>query len=1067
MQSEREISGFRSAQGEAVGLDGVAPYNIEILDAVDLPIILIRGDCTIADFNRSATAAFRLNRSAIGQTVGSVFAAVENLDSLCREILTDGTPRRQEISERGRTFLLRIAPYTAGEFNVAGALLTFTNVTAFRASIEQAIYEREYTKAILNTVIDPLIVLDADLRVQTANRAFYSMFGVSRDESQSVAINTIGDDTWKGSSVWDSIKKTLFDNVEFQPVEIERSFPAIGRRTIVLDARRLARDGEALILLAFQDITERKKAQEAVRQRTAQFQTLLNEAPLGVYLVDGELRIREANPTALRFFENVPDLVGRDFNEAIRLVWPKAYADEIISRFRRTLGTGEPCFVPERVSERLDNGAREFYEWQINRIQLPNGGFGVVCYFRDISAVVSARRAIVENESRYRDLFDYSRAVMNNMGEGLYTVDTEGLVTFINPAAEKMFGWTRAELLGKRMHDLTHYKHPDGTLFPASECAGLQVLKDGKLQAHEDYFIRKDGSIFPVVFSAAPLKTEGKTVGVVVAFRDETERRKTETALRESEDRFRALTNASSYVVYRMSPDWSEMRHLQGRSFVTDTEESTHNWLDKYVYPDDQTDMTAVIHEAIRTKGIFEFEHRVRRADGSIGWTLSRAIPLLDPKGEIVEWFGAASDVTQRKLAEEGIAADLAAMRRLHEISTGLIGQKDLATLLGEVLDAAIEITGADMGNVQLLDTATKKLKIFVQRGFEKPFLNFFDSSFDGLVACGTAMQNGRRVIVEDVANNPLFDAESRKVMLAAGALAVQSTPFVTRFGKFLGVFSTHYRSPRTFDERILRLLDLLARQAADLIERQSSEQELQRINYELRRSNEDLNQFAFAASHDLQEPLRMITSYSQLLLKGYRGELDGEATLCVDFITEGSQRMRELLADLLAYTQVNNDSEEPELVDLNMVFGKEMENLKAAIEETEAVVTQDKLPRVKGREAHFLQLFQNLIGNAIKYRADRPPRIHLGAAKSADDWLFSVADNGIGIEPEYHESIFGVFKRLHGREISGTGIGLAICQRAVERYGGRIWVESQLGHGSTFYFTIPAGNGDGVVNEQ
>jgi light-regulated signal transduction histidine kinase (bacteriophytochrome) len=315
---------------------------------------------------------------------------------------------------------------------------------------------------------------------------------------------------------------------------------------------------------------------------------------------------------------------------------------------------------------------------------------------------------------------------------------------------------------------------------------------------------------------------------------------------------------------------------------------------------------------------------------------------------------------------------------------------------------------------------------------------------------------------VENIETDPLFDDESRKVMLAAGALSVQSTPFITRSGRLLGMFSTHYRAPRSFDERNLRLLDMLAQQAADLIERQSAEQELRSINDELRRSNGDLNQFAYAASHDLQEPLRMITSYSQMLVKGYRGELDDEAALCVNFITAGTQRMRELLADLLAYTQVNDAACGTELVDLNQVIEKEIENLKTSIDESKAVVTHDELPTVRGHEAHFLQIFQNLISNAVKYRTTRPPRIHIAARLSEDAWLFSVADNGMGIDPAYHQTIFGVFKRLHGREMPGTGIGLAICQRAVERYGGRIWVESQIDHGSTFYFTLPASKGEG-----
>jgi PAS domain S-box-containing protein len=238
--------------------------------------------------------------------------------------------------------------------------------------------------------------------------------------------------------------------------------------------------------------------------------------------------------------------------------------------------------------------------------------------------------------------------------------------------------------------------------------------------------------------------------------------------------------------------------------------------------------------------------------------------------------------------------------------------------------------------------------------------------------------------------------------------------------------------------------------------------EEAERLNEELQRANDDLKQFAFAASHDLQEPLRMITSYSQLLVKGYRGQLDGEPGVCVDFITKGTRHMRDLLADLLSYTETGADREEAdESIDLNTIFEKVKQNLKTAIEESSAVVTSGDLPTVRGHDARFVQLFQNLIGNAIKYRGETPPRIHVSAEQRNAEWCFAMADNGIGIEPEYYQTIFGVFKRLHGDAIPGTGIGLAICQRVVARYGGRIWVESQVGHGTTFYFTLPVSGGN------
>jgi len=233
--------------------------------------------------------------------------------------------------------------------------------------------------------------------------------------------------------------------------------------------------------------------------------------------------------------------------------------------------------------------------------------------------------------------------------------------------------------------------------------------------------------------------------------------------------------------------------------------------------------------------------------------------------------------------------------------------------------------------------------------------------------------------------------------------------------------------------------------------------QEKERYAKELRRANEDLQQFAFAASHDLQEPLRMITAYSQLLVKAYPRPLEGEAKVCLEFITRGAKQMRALLTDLLSYTEVGIETERvTEIVDLNTILEIAKQNLKIAIEESSAVIISQPLSEIEGQQAHFVKLFQNLIGNVIKYRGKETPRILISAQQLDDGWRFVVADNGLGIAPQYHSRIFGVFKRLHGQAIPGTGMGLAICQRVVERYKGRIWVESQLGEGAKFFFTIP-----------
>ncbi len=232
---------------------------------------------------------------------------------------------------------------------------------------------------------------------------------------------------------------------------------------------------------------------------------------------------------------------------------------------------------------------------------------------------------------------------------------------------------------------------------------------------------------------------------------------------------------------------------------------------------------------------------------------------------------------------------------------------------------------------------------------------------------------------------------------------------------------------------------------------------ERKRAEDELRRSNEDLQQFAYAASHDLQEPLRTVRIYSQLIVDKYEPLLDQEGRAFLEYVESAAQRMSDLIKDLLAYSQVNVPNVRPEPVNAEAVLAATVMNLQMAIADCRAIVTNDLLPTVGIDQTQFIQLLQNLIGNALKYRRpEEPPHIHISAQHDIGEWVFSVRDNGIGFEPQYADKMFGVFKRLHGKEYPGTGIGLAICKKIVERHGGRIWATSSPGQGSTFYFTIP-----------
>ncbi len=244
--------------------------------------------------------------------------------------------------------------------------------------------------------------------------------------------------------------------------------------------------------------------------------------------------------------------------------------------------------------------------------------------------------------------------------------------------------------------------------------------------------------------------------------------------------------------------------------------------------------------------------------------------------------------------------------------------------------------------------------------------------------------------------------------------------------------------------------------------ERERVEEKLKQTMAEFARSNSELELFAYVASHDLQEPLRMVTSFTQLLEKRYKNKLDKDADEFIEFILDGATRMQSMINDLLQYSRVGTRGKPFKLTDFESVFGQSLVNLKIAIDENNAIITHDPLPTLMADSTQMIEVFQNLISNAIKFRSKESPQVHVSALKKRNEWVFSVRDNGIGIAPEFFDKLFIIFQRLHSRsEYPGTGIGLAVCKKIVERHGGKIWVESEPDKGSTFYFSIPDSKGE------
>jgi PAS domain S-box-containing protein len=378
--------------------------------------------------------------------------------------------------------------------------------------------------------------------------------------------------------------------------------------------------------------------------------------------------------------------------------------------------------------------------------------------------------------------------------------------------------------------------------------------------------------------------------------------------------------------------------------------------------------------------------------------------PIQDDQGKVFAVVVFQRDCTQRKLAEETLRANEAQSRLLCD-----------ATLEGIVIHSDGDFIDANSAFSSML-------------GFDRQEL----IDRQGLLVFAPEHRNA---IAELIARDYAEPYESVMITKEGTQLPVEI------------VGKTMYSG-----DHKLRVVAV-----RDISERKKAEARMRRTMEDLERSNRELEQFAYVASHDLQEPLRMVSSYTQLLARRYGDQLDQDAHEFIGYAVDGAERMQRLINDLLAYSRVGTRGKPFQETDCVRVLDRAINNLQLLIDDTGAEIAHDRLPAVVADESQMTELFQNLLTNAIKFHGQVPPQVHVGAQRQDTSWLFSVSDNGIGIDPEYHDRIFVIFQRLHARdEYPGTGIGLAICKRIVERHGGRIWVESQLGEGSTFYFTIP-----------
>jgi PAS domain S-box-containing protein len=607
--------------------------------------------------------------------------------------------------------------------------------------------------------------------------------------------------------------------------------------------------------------------------------------------------------------------------------------------------------------------------------------------------------------------------------DAMVVVNPTGEIVLLNVQAENQFGYSRDELIGQEVRNIIPQGFAerliaDGTR-SAAEALAQQIGAGIELVGR-----RKDGSEFPLEIMLSPLES-AEGILVTAAIRDisvrknaekhlarmEERRRLGEDALRESEERYRMLLDGiQNYAIFSMDP------RGQILSWNAGAERIKGYSADQIIGRNFSCFFTSADIERGRPEEIL----RIAAASGRH-----------EEQGMRVRRNGSRFLANVVFTALRDAAGNLRGFSEFsHDLSESQESEARYRGLLEAAPDAMVVVNQA--GEIVLLNVRAEK-----ELGYSR----------DELVG-----QKVKNIIPEGFAERIIADGTRS----AAEALAQQIGTGI----ELVGRRKDGSEFPIEIMLSPLESADGILVTAAirDITERKESDEHLAKTVEELKRSNDDLQQFAYVSSHDLQEPLRMVSSYTQLLAKRYKGRLDSDADEFIAFAVDGCNRMQGLIQDLLAYSRAGTIEKKLREVPSENALQKALINLRAAIKQSGAVVTHDTLPAITTDETQFTQIFQNLVGNAIKYRRAEDPRVHVSAARNdGNEWTFSVRDNGLGIDPQYFERIFVLFQRLHGRdEFEGTGIGLAVCKRIVERLRGRIWVESQLEKGSTFYFTLP-----------
>ncbi|SFS08104.1 PAS domain S-box-containing protein [Halomicrobium zhouii] len=770
---------------------------------------------------------------------------------------------------------------------------------------------------------------------------------------------------------------------------------------------------------------------------------VLDEANIGVFVLDESYRVAWADETVATYFGlDRDDLVGRDKRTVVteqaadRVEDSEQFAGRVLATYDGTSGVEQfGCHIT--AGDDREERWLEHYSRPIDSGQYAGGRIEL---YYDVTERTRSADELLETEARFHSLVDAVEEY------ALFRMDPDGHVVSWNEGAKAIKGYEPDEILGE--HFSTFYTEADREA-GVPERNLRQATESGSVE-DEGWRVRKDGSEFWAnVTITAVYDDDGTHRGFVKVTRDMTDRRRRE---RELESELQQVLGRISDAFYAVDDDL-RFTHVneQAEALLQQSEDEllgTHLW-DVFPSAADTDAVRDAFRTAMESQAATSYETYVEAFDF---WVEANLYPS---ETGISVYF---RDVTERKERERELERRARQQHVVADLGQFALETDDLDELMEEAARQVASVLDNEYTKVLDLDDDRRELLVRQGVGWDEGIVGEATVAADDDSQAGYTLLSEGPVVVEDLPAETRFSGPD---LLTDHGVRSGISTIIGSVDDPWGIFGTHDTGPQQFSREDVKFVQSVANVIAEAIERDRYQGELEDLVADLQASNERLEQFAYAASHDLQEPLRMVSSYLQLIETRYGDELDADGEEFLEYAVDGADRMRDMIDGLLQYSRVETQGDPFEPVDLDDVLDVVVDDLQVRIDESDAVVETTSLPRVMGDPSQLRQVFQNLLSNAIEYSGDEPPRIDVSAERDGSDWIVSVRDQGVGIDPDDADRIFEVFQRLHTHEEhTGTGIGLALCQRIVERHGGEIWVDAAPGDGATFSFTLPAMDG-------